>query len=75
MSLVSVAVMVAVCPGFSNVAVDVSVIVMMLFPEHPAKTSAQTRIPTTGSERTLNCLKVSPLKVLTTSLRKSNPLE
>jgi hypothetical protein len=67
--------MVAVCPGFNDVADEARVIVMVLLPEHPAKTSAQTRIPTTGNERTLNFLKVSPLKVLTISSRKSNLLE
>ena len=67
--------MVAVCPGFTDVAVLDSVMAMVLLPEQPAKTSAQTRIPTTRDDRTLNFLKISPLKVLTISSRKSNLLE
>jgi hypothetical protein len=68
--------MVTVAPGFNDTPeAGLNVIVMVLLPEQPAKTSAQTRIPTASNERTLNCLKVSPQKVLTTSSRKSNPLE
>ena len=76
-SLATVAVMVAVSPGFSDCPdAGVSVIVRELLPpEQPAKTIAQTRIPTTTDERTLNFLKVSPLKVVTISLRNSKPLE
>jgi hypothetical protein len=67
---------VTVAPGFNDSpeAGD-NVIVMVPLPEQPAKTSAQTRIPTASHETALNFLKVSPLKVLTTSSRKSNPLE
>ena len=76
-SLATVAVMVAVSPGFSDCPdAGVSVIVRELLPpEQPAKTIAQTRIPTTTDERTLNFLTVSPLKVLTISSRNSKPLE
>jgi hypothetical protein len=74
-SLVSVAVMVAVCPGFSDVSGVDSVTAMVLLPEQPAKTSAQTRIPSASNERSLNFLTVSPLKVVTISLRNSKPLE
>jgi len=75
-SLVTTAVMVTVSPGFKDCpeAGD-SVIVRELLPEQPAKTIAQTRRPTRTDEKTLNFLKVSPLKVVTISLRNSKPLE
>ena len=75
-SLATTAVMVAVSPGFSDCpeAGD-SVIETELLPEQPAKTVTQTRIPTTTDEKTLNFLKVSPLKVVTISLPNSKPLE
>ena len=75
-SFATVAVMVCVCPGFSDSPdAGASVTVRELLPEQPAKTTAQTRIPNPNDERTLNFLKVSPLKVVTISLRNSKPLE
>ena len=76
LSLVTVAVMVAVCPGFNDSPeAGASVTVRELPPEQPAKTTAQTRIPNPTNKRTLNFLKVSPLKVVTISSRNSKPLE
>ena|SRR5579862_3836877 len=75
-SLATVAVMVCVCPGFSdNPEAGDSVIVRELLPEQPAKTVAQTRIPNVTDKRTFNFLKVAPLKVVTISPRNSKPLE
>jgi hypothetical protein len=76
-SLATVAVMVAVSPGFSDCpeAGDSVIVRELLPPEQPAKTTAQTRIPNANDERTLNFLKVAPLKVVTISLRNSKPLE
>ena len=76
LSLVRVAVIVTVAPGFSDCPeAGANVTVRELLPEQPAKTSAQTRIPTATDDRTLNFLTISPLKVLTTSSRNSKPLE
>jgi hypothetical protein len=75
-SFVTVAVMVCVCPGFSdNPEAGDSAIVRELLPEQPAKTVAQTRIPNVTDKRTFNFLKVAPLKVVTISLLNSKPLE
>lgn len=74
LSLATVAVMVNVCPGFKVCPeAGASVMVRELLPEQPAKRTAQTRIPTANSDRALNFLKASPLKVLTTSVQNSKP--
>jgi hypothetical protein len=76
LSLATVAVMVDVCPGFSDCPeAGASVTVRELLPEQPAKTTTQTRIPKATNKRTLNFLTVSPLKVVTISFRNSKPLE
>jgi hypothetical protein len=76
LSLATTAVIVTVAPGFSDCpeAGD-SVTVRELLPEQPAKTTAQTRIPNADSERTLNFVTISPLKVVTISPGNSKPLE
>lgn len=76
LSLVSVAITVTVCPGLTDCpeAGD-NATVMALLPEHPAKTSAQTRIPNANNETARNFLTVSPQKVVTTSSPNSKPLE
>ncbi len=43
---------------------------VLWLPEQPAKTSAQTRIPTASNERALSFLTVSPMKVVTISPAK-----
>ena len=76
LSLATVAVMVVVCPGFSeSPEAGASVTVRELLPEQPAKTATQTRIPNATNKTTLNFLTVSPLKVVTISFRNSKPLE
>ena len=76
LSLATVAVMVVVCPGFSeSPEAGASVTVRELLPEQPAKTATQTKIPKATNKRTLNFLTVSPLKVVTISFRNSKPLE
>jgi hypothetical protein len=76
LSLATVAVMVTVAPGFNDSPeAGANVTVMEPLPEQPAKTSVQTRIPTATNERALKFLTVSPLKVVTTSLRNGKPLE
>jgi len=75
LSLVRVAIIVAVWPGFSDVSFVDSVTVIAPLPEQPEKASEYTRIPTTNKPRGLNFLTVSPLKVVTISLRNSKPLE
>ena len=75
LSLVSVAIIVAVWPGFSDVSEVDSVTAIVPLPEQPEKASEYTRIPTANKPRGLNFLTVSPLKVVTISLRNSKPLE
>jgi hypothetical protein len=77
LSLATVAVMVDVCPGFTDCPeAGASVTVReLLLPEQPAKTTTQTKIPNATNKRTLNFLTVSPLKVVTISFRNSKLLE
>jgi len=75
-SLVSDAIIVTVCPGFRVCVVSgESLIEIVPVPEHPEKTTAYTRIPNASKECALNFLTVSPLKVVTISVRNSKPLE
>ena len=75
LSLVRVAITVAVWPGFSDVSEVDSVIVIAPLPEQPEKANQYTRIPTNNKQRGLNFLTISPLKVVTISLRNSKLLE
>jgi len=77
LSLATTAVIVTVAPGFSDCPEEGDRVTVMelLPPEQPAETIAQTRIPNANNERTLNFVTISPLKVVTISLRNSKPLE